>query len=94
MDEEIIVFTDEDGNETNWTIAQVIKVDEKDYAILLPHGAVNTASVDPIEFDEAVILRIDEDGDEDVLVEIEDEEEFERVAEAWECLLGECEEED
>ncbi len=81
-DEEVIVLTDEDGNEHEFTIVQVIKVDEKDYAILLPlHGEE--------ESEEAVILRIDSENGEDVLVEIEDEEEFERVAEAWEELLDE-----
>lgn len=81
-DEEVIVLTDEEGNEHEFTIVQVIKVDEKDYAILLPlHGEE--------EAEEAVILRIDTEEGEDVLVEIEDEEEFERVAEAWEELLDE-----
>ena len=81
-DEEVIVLTDEEGNEHEFTIVQVIKVDEKDYAILLPlHGEE--------EAEEAVILRIDQEDGEDVLVEIEDEEEFERVAEAWEELLDE-----
>ena len=81
-DEEVIVLTDEDGNEHEFSIVQVIKVDEKDYAILLPlHGEE--------EEEEAVILRIDQENGEDVLVEIEDEAEFERVAEAWEELLDE-----
>lgn len=81
-DEEVIVLTDEDGNEHEFTIVQVIKVDEKDYAILLPlHGEEDA--------DEAVILRIDQEEGEDVLVEIENEEEFERVAEAWEEILDE-----
>lgn len=81
-DEEVIVLTDEEGNEHEFTIVQVIKVDEKDYAILVPlHGEE--------EEEEAVILRIDQENGEDVLIEIEDEEEFERVAEAWEELLDE-----
>lgn len=81
-DEEVIVLTDEEGNEHEFSIVQVIKVDEKDYAILLPlHGEE--------EEEEAVILRIDQENGEDILVEIEDEAEFERVAEAWEELLDE-----
>jgi putative Holliday junction resolvase len=81
-DEEVIVLTDEDGNEHEFTIVQVIKVDEKDYAILLPLKAEEDA-------EEAVLLRIDQENGEDILVEIEDEEEFERVAEAWEEVLDE-----
>jgi len=81
-DEEIIVLTDEDGNEHEFSIVQVIKVDEKDYAILLPMDGEEEA-------EEAVILRIDQEDGEDILVEIENEDEFERVAEAWEELLDE-----
>lgn len=81
-DEEVIVLTDEEGNEHEFTIVQVIKVDEKDYAVLLPLQGEEEA-------EEAVILRIDSENDEDVLVEIEDEEEFDRVAEAWEEFLDE-----
>ncbi|MFZ5824116.1 MAG: DUF1292 domain-containing protein [Bacillota bacterium] len=81
-DEETIILTDEDGNEHEFSIVQVIKVDEKDYAILLPlHGEE--------EEEEAVILRIDQENGEDILVEIEDEAEFERVAEAWEEQMDE-----
>lgn len=81
-DEEIIVLTDEEGNEHEFSIVQVIKVDEKDYAVLIPLNGEE-------EEEEAVILRIDEENGEDILVEIETEEEFERVAEAWEELLDE-----
>jgi putative Holliday junction resolvase len=80
-DEEIIVLTDEEGNEHEFSIVQVIKVDEKDYAILLP------VHPDGEEEDQAIILRIDTEDGEDVLVEIEDEAEFDRVAEAWEEML-------
>ncbi len=79
-EDEIIVLTDEEGNEHEFSIVQVITVDDKDYAILLPIE-------DGEEGDEAVIMRIDEEDGEDVLVEIESEEEFDRVADAWEEML-------
>ncbi|MBY6276704.1 DUF1292 domain-containing protein [Symbiobacterium thermophilum] len=79
-DDEIIVLTDEEGNEHEFSIVQVITVDGKDYAILLPIE-------DGEEAEEAVIMRIDEEDGEDVLVEIESEEEFDRVADAWEEML-------
>ena len=74
------MLTDEEGNEHEFSIVQVITVDDKDYAILLPIE-------DGEEGDEAVIMRIDEEDGEDVLVEIESEEEFDRVADAWEEML-------
>lgn len=83
-DEVIVVLTEEDGTEHEHTIVHVFAVNEKEYAVLLP---VN----DPEGDGETVLLRIDRDGDEDILVEIEDEEEFENVAEAWEEYLDDCE---
>lgn len=82
-----VTLTAEDGTEHDFTIIQVIKVDEKDYAILIPLQ-------DEIEDDEAVILRVDQEDGEDVLVEIEDDAEFYRVAEVWEGILDEEEETD
>ncbi len=85
-EEETIVLTDEEGHEHEFTIIQVIKVEEKDYAILLPTEEAESDE----EEGQAIILRIDQDeAGDDILVEIEDEEEFERVAEAWEEVLDE-----
>lgn len=79
-DDSLIVLTDEEGNEHEFALVQVITVDNKDYAVLIP-------VTDGEEEDEAVIMRIDEENGEEVLVEIESEEEFERVADAWEEML-------
>ncbi|MCL5677485.1 MAG: DUF1292 domain-containing protein [Firmicutes bacterium] len=82
--EEVIVLTDENGEEHEFTLIDVLEVDGKEYAVLLPP--------EDDDDDEAVILRLetDEQGN-DVLVDIDSEEEFERVAEAWEELLEEGE---
>lgn len=85
-EDETVTLTDEDGVEHEFTIIGLLKLDEKDYAILIP---VSAAGADE---DDAVILRIEQEDGEAVLVEIEDEEEFERVCEAWETQ--EDEEED
>jgi putative Holliday junction resolvase len=82
-EEEVIVLTDEEGHEHQFEVIDVLKVDEKDYAVLFP---VDESE----EGDEVLILRIDSDENgEDVLVEIEDEEEFDRVAEAWDEYVDE-----
>jgi len=88
-DEEMdtVVLTDEDGKEHEFAIVDVIEVEGKDYAILLPMG--EEAEDEEAEGD-AVILRIDTDENgEDVLVDIEDDDEWEKVAEAWEALVEE-----
>ncbi len=87
-EEEIITLTDEDGNEHEFVVVDVIEVDTLEYAILLP------IDTEEDEEAEAVILRLEKDSDgDDVLVDIESEEEWEKVAEAYEELLGEDTEE-
>ena len=61
-----------------------IEVDEQQYAILAP------ILDDEEESEEAIILKIgkDENGD-DILFDIEDDEEWEKVADAWQELIEE-----
>jgi putative Holliday junction resolvase len=80
-DDDVVVLTDEDGEEHEFTVVDVIEVDGNDYAVLLPMGQEHGEG----EEEEAVILRVESDDEgEDILVEIEDDDEWERVAEAWE----------
>ncbi|MDP9728359.1 DUF1292 domain-containing protein [Alicyclobacillus tolerans] len=84
LDEEIIVLEDEDGVEHNFILGEVLTVDGRDYAVLLP--------VDE-DLEEGVIFRIDgEDGDQMVLADIESDEEWQKVVDAYnEDLLDESE---
>jgi putative Holliday junction resolvase len=87
-EEEIITLTDEDGNEHEFVVVDVIEVDSREYAILLP------IDTEEDEEAEAVILRLEKDGDgDDVLVDIDSEQEWEKVAQAYEELLDEDPEE-
>ncbi|HBC91536.1 MAG TPA: DUF1292 domain-containing protein [Pelotomaculum sp.] len=79
--EEVITLVDEEGAEHDFTVVDIINVDESEYAILLPVEEEN---------DEAIILKFthDDEGSE-LLVDIEDDEEWEKVADAWEEMLAE-----
>jgi len=79
--DEIITLVDEEGAEHDFTVVDIINVDQSEYAILLPVEE---------ESDEAIILKFsqDEDGNE-LLVDIEDDDEWEKVADAWEEMLAE-----
>jgi uncharacterized protein YrzB (UPF0473 family) len=79
--DEIITLVDEEGAEHDFTVVDIINVDQCEYAILLPVEEEN---------DEAIILKFshDEEGNE-LLVDIEDDEEWEKVADAWEEMLAE-----
>lgn len=79
----MITLLDEEGNEHNFELLDVLEVDQNEYAILLPPEDGAT---------EAFVLKRaeDEEGNE-ILVDIEDEEEWQRVADAWEALMEKVE---
>ena len=82
--EDTVILTDEDGEQHEFQVVDFIQVEGKDYAVLLPN------EVDLEDEDEAVILRMEEDKDgHTLLVEIDDDDEWERVARAWEELMDE-----
>ncbi|AYO30736.1 MAG: hypothetical protein PWR06_1968 [Thermoanaerobacteraceae bacterium] len=82
MDEkETITLYDEDGQETEFEVLGVVNVEDNDYAILVPLDESES------EDEEAYIFRIDADENgEEVLTEVEDDDEFEAVREAWEAI--------
>lgn len=74
--DEVITLVDEEGQECDFAVVDIIELGDFNYAILLPADE---------ETNEAIILKIisDEDGS-DILVDIEDDEEWEKVASTWE----------
>ncbi|MFZ5633063.1 MAG: DUF1292 domain-containing protein [Bacillota bacterium] len=77
---EIITLIDDDGEEKDFTVIDILELDGSEYAILLP--------VDE-ESDEAIILKFAEDDQgNEILVDIEDDEEWEKVADAWEEMMA------
>ena len=76
LEETRIVLTDENGNDVEFELVSTLEVDGKVYAILQPIGE-----------EEAYIfnLKYDENGEME-LSEIEDDEEFEIIAEQYELL--------
>lgn len=77
--EETIILTDEEGKEHEFNLIDVITVDGEEYAIL-----------QPVDEDDAIILKfdVDENGEE-ILCDIEDDEEWEKVADAWQDMQEE-----
>jgi len=87
--DDLVVLTDEDGKDHEFSVIDIVQVDGRDYAILSP---MDDSLEDQEGEDEDIIvifrMETDEKG-EDVLVEIEDDEEWEKVAETWEDMLEE-----
>lgn len=83
-EENIVVLVDEEGNELEHEIVFTFSLEDKEYAVLLP--------LDGSE--EAVVYRMQETENDEFLFEfIEDDDEFDRVAEAYENLLDQMESE-
>lgn len=86
---DFVVLTDENGETHEFEVLDVLSVDGKEYAIL----------AEPEDDEDAFALRIGTDGEgNEVLQEIEDDEEWEKVSRAWEEaqdeLAGDEEDED
>ena len=77
FDQDVIILTDEDGNEEEFEIIDTLEIDGIKYYALLP--LANN------ENGECVILKLemDENGEE-MLVTIDDDDEFERVSDIFE----------
>ena len=80
--ENIFTLTDEEGNESEFELLGELTIDDNKYLALIPLDG---------DEDEYVILKVevDENGDE-LLVTIDDDDEFDRVADAFEdTFMGE-----
>ncbi|APF25725.1 TPA: DUF1292 domain-containing protein [Clostridium botulinum] len=76
-----ITLTDEEGKETEFEVITKLDIEDKEYVVVVPKNE---------EVDEAIALRIDNnDKGEEVLVPVEEDEEFNMVAEAYELLFSE-----
>ncbi len=72
---EVYTLTDEEGNESQFELIGEAEIDGVTYYALTELDEEgNQVS------DEYVVLRVEKEGDEDILVSIEDDEEFDKVA--------------
>ncbi|HHT90212.1 MAG: DUF1292 domain-containing protein [Bacillota bacterium] len=71
MDDTIVLVDDEDGTEHVFTVLEYLELDDQVYAVLLPEDAIEG---------QAYIFKVgtDENGEE-ILMDIEDDDEFDRV---------------
>ena len=68
---------DEDGNPVTFELINIIEVDDVEYALLIPVDEESTETED----EEVEVMRIKRSGDEIEFETIDDEEEFNKVAE-------------
>lgn len=80
----LVTLVDEDGVETEFEVIEIFGVDEKEYvAIAPPEGEEDD--------DEVMIFRLEVDPEtkEELLKEIEDDKEWDRVADVYMALVDE-----
>lgn len=86
-EQQIIETVDEQGNVIKFELFDIVEVDEKEYALLLP------VETEAGEEDEIVLMRLSKDGEDYLFETIDDDKEFEKVAAYVESLEDEEEEE-
>lgn len=76
---QLIETVDENGKVVNFELFDIIEFEEKEYALLLPAESND-------DMDEVVLMKLSKDGEAYVFEVIEDDEEFNKVAEYIENL--------
>lgn len=81
----ILVLVDDEGVEHEFELLAELEIDEETYRVLVPLFTDEDEETDEVE---VVILKVvyDEEGNE-FLTDIEDDEEWEKVADAWQELV-------
>lgn len=86
MGADVVLLVDEEGKTHEFLLVDRFEVNQGDYAILVPltenEDGENGESFD--HEDEAFIFRIDLEEGEEMLVEVDDENEWKQVASVWE----------
>lgn len=84
---QLIETVDENGKVVNFELFDIVEFEEKEYALLLPADSND-------DMDEVVLMKLSKDGEAYVFEVIEDDEEFNKVADYIENLDDEEEGED
>lgn len=98
--EDIVVLTDDEGNEVEFLFLDAFESGGRRYAVLVPLESTDDEDAggedeDFVEGNEAMIFRLEQDDQgEEVFVEIENDEEWAQVTAAWEELQDEDLDED
>lgn len=78
---DIITLSDDDGNEFTFEVLDAIETDEARYLAMLPQYDDPQKMLD--DSGELVIVKVEEEDGEEFFSEIEDDEEYEMIADAF-----------
>ena len=78
-----IILTDDEGHDHEFLHLDTLEVEGSTYFVLMPISGEEENE----EADEAIILKLGKDAEgNEMLLDIEDDEEWEKVADAWENM--------
>lgn len=83
----VFTLTDEEGNEIDFEVIGQHEMNGEHYVALLPVEQEETENNDNVEL-EYVILKLAKDGDEEILVTVDDDEEFDNVADYFDDMFS------
>lgn len=78
-EKQIIETIDENGEVVNFELFDIVEVEDKEYALLLPADSEE-------DNDEVILMRLTKEGEDYLFEAIESDEEFDRVSEYIENL--------
>lgn len=78
-DKKIVAFVTEEGKNIDFEVVDTLKIEEDTYALLAPIG----------EEEDAFVYKVVEVDGKEEYIEVEDNEEFERVLEEYDSLFDE-----
>ena len=83
----IVTLTDEDGKEVEFEIIGQHEMNGEHYVALLPAEEEEKEVVGDVEW-EYIILKLAKDGDEEILVTVDDDDEFDDIADYFDDLFS------
>ena len=78
-DENIIETVDEHGQHVKFELVDIVEFEEVEYGLLYPIEGFDPKNPDK-QGDKVIVMRLKQDGDDFIFEKIEDDEEFDRVA--------------
>ena len=88
LDEEfpVLVLIDEDGEEHEFELLAELEIEDDTYRVLVPLDELDEEDEES-EVEVVILKVVIDDGGDEFLIDIEDDEEWERVADAWQELV-------
>ncbi len=84
----VFTLTDEEGNEIDFEVIGQHEMNGEHYVALLPAEEAEKENDSDITEYEYVILKLAKDGDEEILVTVDDDDEFDNVADYFDDLFS------